>query len=114
MPAFIALGQQHFRHEQDAVAKILADDAHAFDKRFGQYLVGRPAALEQDLRAFLDFFLQPVIEVVVHLLHQLVVGKFGKDDLVVGHLYPAPGGIATVSQGTKYCVQYLTCGDVYP
>ena len=36
-------------------------------------------------RAFLDLFLQPVIEVVVHLLHELVVGKLGKDDLVVGH-----------------------------
>ncbi|ESY73500.1 hypothetical protein X743_11370 [Mesorhizobium sp. LNHC252B00] len=77
--------QQHFGNEQDAVAKILADDAHAFDQRFGEHLVGRPAALEQDVGAFLNLFLQPVIEIVVHLLHQLVVGKFGKDDLVVGH-----------------------------
>ena len=77
--------QQHFRHEQDAVAEILADDAHAFDERLGQHLVGRPAALEQDVGAFLDLFLEPVIEVVVHLLHELVVGKLGKDDLVVGH-----------------------------
>jgi hypothetical protein len=44
----------------------------------------------------------------VHLLHQLVVGKFGKDDLVVGHLYRAPAGIATMSQSTKYSRSYLT------
>ena len=78
--------QQHFRHEQDAVAEILADDAHAFDQRLGQHLVGHPAALEQDVGAFLDLFLQAVIEVVVHLLHEFVVGKLGKDDLVVGHV----------------------------
>jgi hypothetical protein len=44
----------------------------------------------------------------VHLLHQLVVGKFRKDDLVVGHFNPAPHGIATASQGTKYWRSYLT------
>ncbi|ESY66564.1 hypothetical protein X742_18565 [Mesorhizobium sp. LNHC232B00] len=81
--------QQHLGNEQDAVAKILANDAHAFDQRLGQHLVGHPAALEQDPRAFLDLFLQPVIEIVVHLLHQLIVGKLGKDDLVVGHFLPA-------------------------
>jgi hypothetical protein len=75
-------GQQHFRHEQDAVAEIDADDAHAFDQRLGQHLVGRPAAFEQDVHALLDLFLQAVIEVVMHLLHELVVRKFGEDDFV--------------------------------
>ena len=36
-------------------------------------------------RAFLDLLLQPVIKVVVHLLYEFIVGKFGEDDLVVGH-----------------------------
>jgi hypothetical protein len=41
--------QQHLRHEQDAVAEVGADDAHAFDQRLGQHLVGHPAAFEQDV-----------------------------------------------------------------
>ena len=78
-------GEQHLRHEQDAVAEILADDAHALDQRLGEHVIGRPLALQQDVDAFLDFFLQPVIEVVVHLLHEFVVGQFGEDDIVIGH-----------------------------
>jgi hypothetical protein len=77
--------EQHFRDEEDAVAKILADDPHAFHQRLGQHLVGRPAALQQDVGAFLDLLLEPVVEIVVHLLHEFVVGKFRQDDFVVGH-----------------------------
>ena len=47
-------GQQHLGHEQDAVAEVDADDRHAADQRLGQHVVGRPAALEQDVHAFLD------------------------------------------------------------
>ena len=78
-------GEQHLRHEQDAVAEILADDAHALDQRLGQHVVGRPAALEQDLDALLDLLLQAVIEVVVHLRDEVVVGERCKIDIVVGH-----------------------------
>ena len=66
-------GQQNFRHEQDAVAEIDADDAHAFDQSFGQNLVRRPAAAEQDVDACLNFFLEAVIKVVVNLLHQILI-----------------------------------------
>ena len=34
----------------------------------------------------------------MHLLHELVVGKFGKDDLVVGHFHRAPAGVATAAR----------------
>jgi hypothetical protein len=78
-------GQQHFGHEQDAVAEVSADDGHAGDQRLGQHVIGRPAAFDQDVDALFDLFLQTVIEVVVHLQHKLVVGKFGQDDFVVGH-----------------------------
>ncbi|WP_156937958.1 hypothetical protein [Mesorhizobium sp. LNHC221B00] len=44
----------------------------------------------------------------MHLLHQLIVGKLGKDDLVVGHFDPTPHGIATASQGTTDLRPYLT------
>ena len=44
-------GQQHLGHEQDAVAEIDADDAHALDQGLGQHVVGLPAALEQDVDA---------------------------------------------------------------
>ena len=99
--------QQHFRHEQDAVAEILADDAHAFDERLGQHLVGHPAALEQDVGAFLDLFLQPVIEIVVHLLHEFVVGKLGKDDLVVGHFKLLMAPVPSRRRDTAKLRQYV-------
>ena len=66
-------GEQHLGHEQDAVAEIDADDGHAADQRLGQHAVGRPAALEQDVDALLDLGLEAVIEVVLHLLDELVV-----------------------------------------
>ena len=78
-------GHQHFRHEQDAVAKIDADDAHALDQRLGQHVVGRPAALEQDVHAVLDLLLQAVIEIVVHLLDEFVVRKRGKVEFIIRH-----------------------------
>ncbi len=75
--------KQDLGHEQDAVAEILTDDAHALDESLGQHVVGRPAAAEQYIRAFLNLFLQAVIEIVVHLQHQIFVGKFGEYDLFV-------------------------------
>jgi hypothetical protein len=85
--------QQHFRHEQDAVAEVDADDAHAFDERLGQHVIGRPAALEQDVGAFLDLFLEAVVEVVVHLLHEFFVVQGFEIDIIVGH-GDTPGGRA--------------------
>ena len=41
-----------------------------------------PTALEQDVRAFLDLLLQTVVEIVVHLLHELVVGQRAKVELL--------------------------------
>src|SRR5690606_1757004 len=72
---------QHLRHEQDAVAKVDANDAHAFDQRIGQHLVGRPAPVEQDLSAFDDLLPQSVVQVVVHLLDEFVVIQGSEVDL---------------------------------
>ncbi|MCY1241796.1 hypothetical protein D9M72_547170 [compost metagenome] len=77
--------QKHFRHEQDAVAEVDADDAHAFDQRLGQDIVGRPAALEQDVGSVLDLLLEAVIKVVMHLLHKFLVGKVLENDFIVCH-----------------------------
>ena len=78
-------GHQHFRHEQDAVAEIDADDAHALDQRLGQHVVGRPAAVQQDAHAVLDLLLQAVIEIVVHLRDEFVVRQRGKVEFVIRH-----------------------------
>jgi len=75
-------GEQHLRHEQDAVAEILADDAHALHEGLGQDVVGRPPAREQDPHALLYLLLEAVIEVVVHLLHEVVVAKRVEVDFV--------------------------------
>jgi hypothetical protein len=66
-------GKQHFRNEQDAVAEIYADDAHALDQGLGQGLIGRPTARQQDMHGLLDLFLEAIIEVVMNLLGQLLV-----------------------------------------
>ena len=69
------------------IAEVIPDDLHAADKRFGQDVVRLPPALKQDVRAFLDLFLQTIVEIVVHLQDKLVVIQFTKDDIVffVGH-----------------------------
>ena len=76
MPAFIALADISTSGTNRMPSrKSIADDAHALDQRLGQHLVGRPAALEQDVDALLDLLLEAVIEVVVHLRDEFVVGK---------------------------------------
>ena len=66
--------EEDLGHEQDAVAEVDADDLHAGDERVVEDLGGREATIEQDLRPLDDLFLHPVVEVVVHLLDELVVG----------------------------------------
>ena len=81
-------GQQHLGDEQDAVAEVDADDAHALDERVVEHPVGRPAAVEQDQRALGDLGGEAVVEVVVHLGDELVVGQGSQVDLVVAHAAP--------------------------
>ena len=78
-------GQQHLRHEQDAVAEVDAHDPHALDQRLVQHAVGGPAARQQDVRALRDLVGEPVVEVVVHLRDQLLVGQRRKIEFVVAH-----------------------------
>ena len=66
-------GEQHLRHEQDPVAEVDPDDPHAFHERLVQDTICGPAATEEDVRALDDLGCQAVVEVVVHLLRQLVV-----------------------------------------
>src|SRR3546814_18471502 len=61
-------GPQHLGHEEDAVAEVDADDAHALDQRLGVHPVGRPAALTPDVYAFPTLFLLPVLKFVVHMI----------------------------------------------
>ena len=75
-------GEQHLGHEQDAVAEVDADDAHALDERVVEHPVGAPAAVEQDHRALDDLVGEAVVQVVVHLLDELVVVERGEIDLV--------------------------------
>ena len=84
-PAFHRVGRhQHFRDEQNAVAKINADDAHAFHQRFVQNFGGGPAALQQNVGAFNDLFAQAVVEIIVHLFDQFVVGQRAQVQIFVG------------------------------
>ena len=86
-------GQQHFGHEQDAVAEVDADDAHALDQGLGQDLVRRPTALQQDMHALFDLLLEAIVEIVVHLLHEFLVVERAQVEIVrVGHRFSSPQG----------------------
>ena len=78
--------QQYFGDEQNAVAEVDTDDAHAFNQCLGQDIVWCPAAFQQDMYGFLDFLLQAIIKIVMHLQHKILVTEFGQDDFVVGHM----------------------------
>ena len=80
--------EQDLGDEQDAVAEVDADDLHAGDERVVEDPGGGPAAAEQDVRALDDLGGHAVVEVVVHLLGELVVGQRREVDLrvlVLGH-----------------------------
>jgi hypothetical protein len=82
-------GKEHFRHEKDAVAEIDADDAHALDQRLGQHIIGRPAALQEDVHGCLDLGGEPVIEIVMHLPDELfVVERIQVEVVTVSHRMP--------------------------
>mgnify|MGYP000406837965 CR=1 FL=1 len=89
---------ENLGHEENAVAEILADDPHAFDQRLCQNFIRRPAALQKDVGAFLDLFLEPVIQIVMHLLDKFIIGKLGEDDFIVRH-----GFGEFVANGVKFC-----------
>ena len=71
-------GEQDLGDEQDAVAKVDADDAHALDERFVEHPIGAPAAVEEDRRALDDLVGESVVEIVVHLLDEIVVRAAGR------------------------------------
>ena len=74
--------QQHFGHEEDPVAEILADDGHAANQRLGEDLVRFPLALKKNIHTLFDLFFETVVEVIKHLLDKLFIVQFRKDDVV--------------------------------
>ena len=68
-------GEQHLGDEEDAVPEIDAHDAHPLDEGVIEHRLGIPAPSEQDLRPLDDLIGKTVVEVVVHLVHQIRVGK---------------------------------------
>ena len=76
-------GHQDLGDEQDAVAEVHADDAHALDEGLVEHARGAPAAPEEEVRALLDLLLEAVVEIVVHLLDQLAVVELGEDDVLL-------------------------------
>ena len=89
---------QHFGNEEDAVAKVDADDGHAIDQGLAQSLLGRPAAIQQNAHALVDLFGQAIVEVVVHLLHELLIIQGGKIQGVVTQIRHAS---PQVDRGTR-------------
>ena len=87
-------GEQHLGDEQDPVAEVDADDLHAGNQRVVENPRRFPAAPEQDVRALDDLVGHAVVEVVLHLLDELVVLQRREIDflvVVLSHrLEPAP------------------------
>ena len=80
-------GKQYFRHEQDAVTKIFADDVHAADQRFVQHFLGTPATAQQDLRAFGYLVGKTVVKIIVHLFGELVISKLRQNNVFVSVMF---------------------------
>ena len=105
-------GQQDLGHEQDAVAEVDADDLHAGHERVVEDLARRPAAAQEDVRPLDDLGLHAVVEVVVHLLGQLVVAEGREVDvlgLVVRHAGAPP---AVASRSSPQSGGFPRCGTV--
>ena len=51
------------------------------DQCISQNVVRLPATFQQNVDAFFDLFSETVIEVVMHLLHQLFIIEFAQDDI---------------------------------
>ncbi len=81
--------QQHLRHEQNSIAEIDADYAHAFHKSFGQNLVGRPPALEKNSDSNLNLLFEAIVKIVVHLLGQLFIVQRPQIKFITAHV-PSP------------------------
>ena len=75
-------GEQHLGHEQDAVAEVDADDPHALDERVVEDPLRAPAAAEEDVRPLGDRVREPVVEVVVHLLGELLIREAREVDVL--------------------------------
>ena len=67
-------GEQDLGHEEDPVPEIDPYDPHPFHQGVVEHRLRIPAPGEQDLRALDDLVGETVIEVVMHLRHQIRVG----------------------------------------
>ena len=82
----------------------MPDDPHALDQGFVEDLVRAPPAPEQDVRALDDLRRHAVVQVVVHLLDELVVGERLEIErlvvltLVWGH--PHASGLSATASGS--------------
>src|SRR4051812_32051997 len=76
-------GKEDLGDEQDAVAEVDADDLHPRDESVVEDLGGSPAAAQQDVGALDDLGGHAVVEVVVDLLGELIVGERREIDLRV-------------------------------
>src|SRR5690606_4653735 len=82
--------QEHLGDEEDPVAEVDAHDAHPLHQGLVEDAVGIPAALQQDVGSLHDLVGQAVVQVVVHLLDELLVGEGRQIDLFFAHLRRAP------------------------
>ena len=78
-------GEEYLRDEQDAVAEVHADNAHPLDERLVEGPLRRPTTVEQDPGALVDLVGHAVVQVVVHLLDQLVIGQGCEVEVVISH-----------------------------
>ena len=100
-------GEQDFGDEEDAVAEVDADDRHALHERIVEDPVGAPSPVEQERGALDDLIGEAVVQVVVHLVDQLVVRQRREIDIVtvvVTHNAPTENSVAEVPTYGMYSV----------
>ena len=70
-----------------------------------QDVVRIPPALEQNLRAFMHFIGKAVVQIVLHLVDQIVVIQVTQDDFVVSHGIPRPTLLQSQKDAPKLALE---------
>ncbi len=66
--------QQYLWHKQDTVAEVDTYNGHTINQSLAKHFFCGPTAVKQDGGALFYLFFQAIVEIVMHLQHQIFVG----------------------------------------
>ena len=79
--------QQDFGNEENPVPEVDPDDPHALHESVVQHLGSTPSPFQQDAGSLVDLLGEAVVEIVVHLLDEFIVGERSEVEFFVKHFH---------------------------